>query len=228
MRAETNDTRVRAEAIDAHGRETMGAHDADVHVPMGSLPRVFRPALSAFPPAPAWLVPDPDRAAAWAARLGALGAGLKVGLAWTSGYVTRERSAAYTTLDQWAPVFAVPGLRLVTLQYGDREAEIRAAEQRFGVTIHRWPDLDLKDDFEGVAALAANLDLVVSVAVSAGELAGALGVPVWRVGGADWTQLGSAARPWFPAMRLFQPPPGGTLGDALARAAADLAALARA
>ncbi|MEC3929563.1 flagellar protein FlbA, partial [Citrobacter braakii] len=91
------------------------------------------------------------------------------------------------------------------LQYDDCAAEIAEASNRFGVRIHRWRDLDLMNDFENAAALVANLDLVISPAMSAGELAGALGVPVWRFGGRDWTQLGTAMRPWFPTMRLFQP-----------------------
>ncbi|MBV5336208.1 hypothetical protein JZU48_04270 [bacterium] len=79
------------------------------------------------------------------------------------------------------------------------------------------PDLDLKDDFEGVAALIANLDLVIAPAVSVVELAGALGVPVWRFGDRDWTQLGTATRPWAPNMRIFQPFSGEGLDGALTK-----------
>lgn len=100
-----------------------------------------------------------------------------------------------------------------------------AAETRFGTTLYRWRDLDLRDDLEGVAALAAALDLVITPAVSVGELAGALGVPVWRVGGRDWTWLGSGARPWFPGMRLFAPGRGQRLGETLQHAAQALRAL---
>lgn len=205
--------------------ETPNPADADVHIAAGSLPRLLRHGLDRFPARDRWLVPDPARLSAWGQRLAALPPGLRVGVSWRSGHVTADRKAAYVTLDDWAPVFAVPGLVFVNLQYGDAEAELLEAETRFGVTIHRWPDLDLKDDFEGTAALIAGLDLVIAPATAAGELAGALGVPTWRFCWSDWTRLGSGTRPWFPAMRVFTPGPGQILPTALPRIAAKLRAM---
>ncbi|HEY0832865.1 MAG TPA: tetratricopeptide repeat protein, partial [Azospirillum sp.] len=217
---------VRAETVAADGGETIAHPDADRHAPAGRLPMLLRGRLAAFPPRPGWLVPDSARVAAWRDRLAALGPGLRVGIAWRSQLMTTDRRAAYTRIDQWGPVFAVPGVHLVNLQYDECAVELEEAERRFGVTVHRWADLDLKNDFEGTAALIANLDLVVSPATSAGELAAALGTPTWRLGGPDWTVLGSAVRPWFPAMRLFRPRPGETLADTLATVARDLRRLA--
>lgn len=217
---------VRAPSLDAQGRDLPRLPDCDLHVPMGSLARVFRPTLAAFPDRPGWLVPDPDRVEVWRGRLAEVGPGLKVGIGWRSQIVTEERRAAYTALNQWGALFALPGVEFVTLQYGRCEDEIVAAEARFGRRIHRWPDLDLKDDFDGTAALIANLDLVLSPAMSVGELAGALGVPVWRFGRRDWTQLGTDVRPWFPAQRLFQPRgPDEDLADVLPRMARALSDL---
>jgi hypothetical protein len=90
--------------------------------------------------------------------------------------------------------------------------------------MRQWEDLNLKDDFEGVAALMSNLDLVISPAMAVGELAGALGVPIWRLGGKDWTWLGTAVRPWFPSMRLVRPYPGESMADAATNAIRTLAA----
>ena len=217
---------VRAQTIDAEGRETVVPPDCDVQIAAGSLPRLIRATLGGFDQPGPWLVPDPERVALWRNRVAALGPGLKVGIGWRSQLMTRERKGAYTTLDQWEPLFALPGLVFVNLQYDDCAAEIAAAEARFGVRIHRWDDLNLKDDFEGAAALTANLDLVITPAMSAGELAGALGVPVWRFGHRDWTQLGTGCRPWFPTHRLFQPRPGETFDAVLARMAHALKAMA--
>nr|WP_246500040.1 tetratricopeptide repeat protein [Azospirillum soli] len=204
-------------------REPTVLRDCDLHVPMGSLARVFRPALANFPARPGWLVFDPVQATLWRDRLASLGPGLKVGIGWRSQFITEERRSAYVALDQWEPLFTLPGVVFVNLQYGDCEGELAAVEGRFGVRIHRWADLDLKDDFDGTAGLIAALDLVISPAMSVGELAGALGVPVWRFGGRDWTQLGTGARPWFPTQRLFQPRAGEALGDVLAQMAQALA-----
>ncbi|MCG5238500.1 tetratricopeptide repeat protein [Azospirillum doebereinerae] len=216
---------VRAQTIGADGRETIDPPDVGAHVPAGDVPRLLRGELTSFGQQSSWLVPDPALVTMWRDRVAALGSGLRVGIGWRSQLVTTQRKAAYTSLDQWGAIFAVPGVVFVNLQYGECAQELDDAEARFGVRIHRWTDLDLKDDFDGAAALTANLDLVISPAMSAGELAGALGVPVWRFGGRDWTQLGTGVRPWFPSMRLFQPRPGETLEDALVAMARALAAL---
>jgi len=216
------DATVRAESVTPEGRELFVPSDCDAHIAAGGLPRLFRPTVGSFTEVSPWLVPDPARLALWRDRVAALGPGLKVGIGWRSQMMTTDRKASYVTLDAFAPLFTLPGITVINVQYGDCAAEIAAAEARFGVRIHRWDDLDLKDDFEGAAALTANLDLVITPAISAGELAGALGVPVWRIGHRDWTQLGTGVRPWFPTQRLFQPNPGEELEGMLARIAREL------
>ena len=215
---------VREQSVGASGQELIEPPDVDAHVAAGDLPGLLRESLSAFEPQGAWLVPDPALVEHWRARLAALGPGLRVGIGWRSQLMTTDRKASYVMLEHWGPLFAIPGVVFVNLQYGDCDAELAAAEERFGVRIHRWDDLDLKDDFDGAAALTANLDLVISPAMSAGELAGGLGVPVWRFGHRDWTQLGTGVRPWFPSMRLFQPNPGEGLEAVMGRIAKALRA----
>ncbi|MBY6265793.1 glycosyltransferase family 41 protein, partial [Azospirillum sp. 412522] len=215
---------VRAETADADGHETIDPPDCDLQMPAGTLPALVRDKVTHFPTRPAYLRPDPDRIARWRDRLATL-PGLRVGLAWRSQIVTAQRAAAYTGLADWAALLDLPGVSVVMLQYGDCAAELARVETATR-RLHRWDDLNLKDDFEGVAALIANLDLVISPATAVGELAGALGVPVWRLGTRDWTQLGSGVRPWFPSMRLIQPPEGGGLADAARQTVSALMALA--
>ena len=198
--------------------------DMAAHCPTGSLPGLLRRDLASVPAAP-WLVADPVRVAAWRDRLAALGPGLTVGIAWRTAMLTPDHRPCYVPLDHWAPLFAVPGVHLVSLQYDDAEEEIRRVESRHGVTIHRWDDHDLTDDIDGTAALIAALDLVVSPAMAAGDLASALGVPVWRFAPREWTQLGTGTRPWCPGTRLFRPTPGRPMESVIAPMAAALARL---
>jgi tetratricopeptide (TPR) repeat protein len=218
---------VRGETVDARGRETLVQPDCARHIPAGSLARLLRGRVADFPSQAPWSAPDPVLAARLRERLeAACGDRLRVGLAWRSGLMTAERSAAYLRLSDYAPLFALPGVAWVNLQYGDCAAEIAAAEACFGVRIETWPDLDLKNDLESAAALTVGLDLVITPAVSVGETAAALGVPVWRLGARDWTQLGTDARPWTPTLRVFSPRPGEKLSDAVHRAAKALAGMA--
>jgi Tfp pilus assembly protein PilF len=187
---------------------------SDFHLSTGDLPRFFRPSVASFPSRAAYLRADPARVAAWRARLAELGPAPTVGISWRSQYMTAGRERSYTTLDEWAPILAVPGVTFVNLQYDDCALALATARDRHGVEIHAWPDIDLKDDFEATAALISALDLVVTVPNSVGELAGALGRPVWRLHRAPgtWTMLGTDRRPWFPSMRVFEANAGDVPG----------------
>lgn len=181
---------------------------ADCQVAAGSLSLLLVPTLTAWQ-GDAFLTPAPDHATLWRDRLAALPPGLRVGLCWRSQLRTADREAFYTALPDWLPLLRLPGIQVVSLQYDGALAEIAALEQAHGVRLHRWDGVDLRDDLETALALTAGLDLVISVATAVGEMAGALGVPVWRLSGdADWTRLGTAVRPWFAGMRVFSVPVG--------------------
>ena len=60
---------------------------------------------------------------------------------------------------------------------------------------------------DGVAALIASLDLVITVCTTAVHLSGALGKPAWVMvpAVAEWRYLETGAHlPWYPALRLFR------------------------
>jgi tetratricopeptide (TPR) repeat protein len=181
--------------------ETM--HDYDYAIPAGSLPGHYRTSLADFPERDSFLVADPERVAAWAARLAEIGPGPFVGMSWRSRLQTAERRLEYTQLDQWGELFAIPGVNWVNLQYDECERDLRMAERKFGVQIHRWEWLDLMNDFEEVAALTKCLDLVVAPRSAVSMLAGGLGVPTVMMGNRwDWSDLGSDTSPWFPTIQL--------------------------
>ncbi|MBB6251382.1 tetratricopeptide repeat protein [Nitrospirillum iridis] len=202
---------------------------ATAQLPTGSLARYCRPHLSSFRGARPYLTPDPDRTAFWSGRVGALGPGLKVGICWTSGLITADRAASYGGLEDWMPLAKVPGIHLINLQYNrDAVVEELSRAQSRGLALTDWHDLDLKNDLDGTAALISALDLVVTAPTSIGELAAALGVPTWRLSNPrdDWSALGTAVRPWFPAMRVIPPIGGETLAVTLRRVAGELRRLA--
>lgn len=191
----------------------------DFQVAAGSLPGLLAPRLADSPLNGGELRPDPDLAAAARARLAALGPGLKLGFAWTSARLDPARARAYLTLDALTPLLGLPGVVPVSLQYDGRFDEIAAFSAATGIQVAAFPDVDLKDDLESAAALTASCDLVVSVASSSAEMAAALGAPVWRLGARDWTQVGTAARPTRPSMRVWNPRPGESLAATVGRAA---------
>jgi tetratricopeptide (TPR) repeat protein len=200
------DAEVRAQTINLRAgnvAESETMHDYDYAIPAGSLPGYYRPSIESFPDRDSFLVADPERIAAWRERLGEIGPGPFIGMSWRSRVKTAERRLEYTQLDQWGELFAIPNVQWVNLQYDDCERDLRMAERRFGMQIHRWDWLDLMNDFEEVAALMQCLDLVVAPRSAVSMLAGGLGVPTVMMGNRwDWSDLGSDTSPWFPTIQL--------------------------
>lgn len=201
------------------------AEEQDLRVAAGSLPGLLAPDPATWDGA-AFLAPRPDLASRWRERLAALPPGLRVGLCWRSQLYTGDRAGGYTMLTDWLPLFRLPGVQVVNLQYDDASQEIDQLARHHGVRPHGWDDLDMKNDQEGVAALMAGLDLVITAPTAVGELAGALGVPVWRLSErGDWSRLGTGVRPWFAAMNIATVPPRTAVAAQVPAMVARLAAL---
>ena len=202
----------------------------DCWLPIGDLMRRYRPTVASFPPTPAFLTPDAARVQAFRDALAGLPPGLNVGVVWKSMRITSGRHRFYSAFEAWEPLLRTPGVNFVSLQYGDAAADIAFARERFGATIHQMPGLDLKDDLDGVAALACALDLSIGPANASTNLAGASGAPTWLIStpGA-WPRLGEATRyPWYPSARVFAPAIADDWASVMAEMAQALKGLAAA
>jgi hypothetical protein len=144
----------------------------------------YRPNAGSFRRRAPYLVADPRRVAEASTLIAPPAEGPRIGLTWRSSLLRTSRLANYTSLEAWGDVFAIPGATFYSFQHDAAEAEIILAERKFGIKIERFAGIDLKDDFETVAGLLKNLDVLVGPAVAALEFAAALGVEVammWRV-----------------------------------------------
>jgi tetratricopeptide (TPR) repeat protein len=180
----------------------------DTWIPMMSLPLAFHTTLDTIPAPVPYLHADPERSAAWKHRLAAL-PGRKVGLVWAGSPFSRQPRAQAMdrrrsiTPGHYAPLAAIPGLCLISLQKGDAAGQARTLPE--GMVLHDWTG-EL-NDYADTAALVEALDLVVSVDTSVVHLAGALGKPVWVLNRYDqcWRWLrGRSDSPWYPTARLFR------------------------
>jgi hypothetical protein len=201
---------------------------------MMSLPLAVGTTLETIPSDVPYLRADAGAAAVWRNRLAAL-PGVRIGLVWagnprsfnpTAAEVDRRRSIA---MARFAPLAAVPGVVLISLQKDAAAAQARTPPA--GMVIHDWTD-EL-GDFADTAALIEALDLVIGVDTSVVHLAGALGKPVWILNRHDacWRWLrGRADTPWYPTARLFRQRRAGDWDTVIAevcQAWADLSPLAR-
>jgi Flp pilus assembly protein TadD len=177
-----------------------GFTPADTFIEAGSLPKFLWPDSQSIPHYPeGHLIPDPERVKFWQQRLDALGPNLKVGMSWRSGLRDVDRNKMYTTIEQWAPIFKVQGVDFINLQYDECSEERQFAKDNFGVTIHDWDDLDLKNNLDDTAALTKCLDLVIGPTSTPGTIAFSVGVEVWwLVRFTPWWSFGTGGAPFSP------------------------------
>ncbi|MBN4051803.1 tetratricopeptide repeat protein [Parvibaculum lavamentivorans] len=173
----------------------------DFDIATGSLPSLFRKSVSDFPNLNAYLKPKQTQVGIFRDEIDALGAGLKIGIAWRSQNMASSRRRFYTELSEWQALFAQKNIQLVNLQYGNATAEIEDVNTRLNANIHVVGGLDLMNDLDGAAALTSAMDIVISAGTSVGDMAGALGVPTYMYGAHQHPMcLGTDNFPWYPSV----------------------------
>jgi tetratricopeptide (TPR) repeat protein len=167
-------------------------------VALSSLPRWF----GMLPAPAAYLHADPARVDVWRAQLGS--AGLQVGIVWAGSPEhpnDRQRSTVPAT---FAPLAAVPGVRLVSLQRGVVPADAAVFDAGSALA-----------DFADTMCLLGAIDVLITVDTAMAHLAGAMGRPVWILlpYAPDWRWLlDRSDSPWYPSARLFRQPAPGDWG----------------
>ena len=128
----------------------------------------------------------------------------RVGFVWAGNPAADSDRRRSCRLEDFAPLFDVPGAEFVSFQVGPRARDLRAG---WRAVVHD-PGAALTD-LEATADALLEVDLVVTVDTMLAHLAGALGRPVWTLlaFAPDWRwMLGRADTPWYPTMRLFRQP----------------------
>lgn len=196
----------------------------DWHCPLMSLPWRCGTVLANIPDPGVYLAPAADLCERWRARLPAQ-PGLRVGLVWASSETFVYRSAKTIALQALLPLFALPGIAWVNLQFGKEAAEIDDNGLR-GRFVD--PMAEVKD-FHDTAAIVAGLDLVISVDTAVAHLAAAMGRSVWMLDrfDTDWRWLlDREDSPWYASLRIFRQAAPGDWGPVVERVRVELDALA--
>ena len=173
---------------------------ADFHCSFMSLPRCFRTTLDTIPDEVPYLTVPPNTLETWRERLGPGNGRRRIGIAWTGASRVWNRSIP---LRQLKPLLQREDCEFHVLQIdmepGDRDIMATLPH----LVDHRG---DLKT-FADTAAIAACMDLTITVDTALGHLAGALALPVWTMlpFGAEYRwRLSGETSLWYPTMRLFR------------------------
>ena len=206
--------------VASSGAHRLDAAEFDTVFALGSLGRLYRGEANTFPRTP-YLKPRDGAVAAWSERLGAKTTRLRVGLSWRGGTPATDTEARSLNLMDLRPLLDLADVEFVSLQYGEAGAEVRTINANLTRPVRIFPAADI-DDFEQLAALVLNLDLVVSVQTALIHLSGAIGAPClvltpfapqWRYGASG------PAMPWYGSVRLLRQPRAGDWTSVIGEAA---------
>jgi hypothetical protein len=211
----------RCDGVDMAFDGTSFCPDCHIQVPILSLACIFETTLETVPARVPYLTTDASLVEHWRNELaralaadsrrhearvavGSRARPLLIGIAWQGNPTRGMDNWRSFPLNALAPLAAVPGVRLVSLQVDHGLDQLRgwAGElPLFDVLGAR------KRDFAETAALMTELDLVIAPDTAVAHLAGGLGLPVWvgvcAMG--DWRYPhGRNDTPWYPTMRLFR------------------------
>ncbi|QJR12640.1 Beta-barrel assembly-enhancing protease [Usitatibacter rugosus] len=148
----------------------------DRHFPLGSLPGLFRRDVASFAAQPRGLFrADPARVAA---TREALGPGHWIAVSWHSfqGRGRRHHEIRKSMpVEALAGLAAIPGVRLLDVQYGDVAGDRAAFEAAHPGLMTRLDGLDTFNDFEGLMAALEACRGVLTISNVTAHLAGASG-----------------------------------------------------
>ena len=129
----------------------------------------------------------------------------RVGIVWAGSPNHGRDHERSCRLDDFAPLFELPGTEFISFQVGPRARDLSGSGWRGLVRAAPTETVP----FEATADALAEVDLVITVDTALAHLAGALGRPVWTLlsFAPDWRwMLDRADTPWYPTMRLFRQP----------------------
>ena len=162
----------------------------DFQIPILNLPAVFGTLVETIPREVPYLTADRKLVDAWREKLTPL-AGFKVGIGWQGSRSYAQDRTRSILLAHFAPLAAVAGVRLISLQKADGREQLDDVTTKF--TVHDLgPQLDEAGAFVDTAAVIENLDLVITSDTALAHLAARWRRPPgWR-----WPKCPSGAGSW--------------------------------
>jgi tetratricopeptide (TPR) repeat protein len=239
------------EGIDSFVPRGLPLPEFDVHASLLSLPGLFHTTMENLPVTVPYLHTDPGLIEDWLCKMSngsrlvsgtsaTTGVGparqagptpvFKVGIAWQGNPLFIGDQRRSIPLVQFAPLAAVPGVQLISLQKGAGSEQLLNIEGEFQV-LDLGSQLDeASGAFMETAAVMKYLDLVITSDTAIAHLAGALAIPVWVALSImpDWRwMLRRHDSPWYPTMRLFRQKRRGQWPDVFAQMAEELTKISR-
>ena len=150
-------------------------HDFDYHMPMADILTFLKPNKSIKNCIAPWYKVDTEKAKNWDQKI--TSDSLRIGFAFGSHFKNAKRDKhKHLNFSLFEKLIKNSDHTWVNLDYTWTDLEFNAIDEDIKSKIF-FPDIDLKNDFEQLAAVLTNCDLVVSPYMAVRSLAGALGIP---------------------------------------------------
>lgn len=192
------------EGVDAAIADGDTLPNFDFHIPLLSLPGVFKTSLTDMPNSVPYIFPASELLMQWRERLSAID-GFKVAIAWQGNREFAFDEYRSVPLKFYEALSKVDGAKLISIQQGDGTEQI--GEVDFDIIQFDGID-DENGAFMDTAAIMSSADLVVSSDTATVHLAGALACQTWlaKSKAAEWRWIADAngCSPWYPTLRMFQ------------------------
>jgi hypothetical protein len=130
------------------------------------------------------------------------------GISWKSKN-TETGLVKSINLNDFMPIFEIPNIIFINLQYGDVSSDLKELKDECGVEINLIDSIDIFNDFDSLASLIAACDFVCSTSNATIHLAGALGkqsylftpysdAKMWY-----WSHQNNLHSLWYPSVSIF-------------------------
>ncbi|MBF0195554.1 MAG: tetratricopeptide repeat protein [Magnetococcales bacterium] len=177
----------------------------DFFVPSGNLGSLLRQNINSFPNKNWYLLPNVEQKEIIRNRYLDTNENKLIGISWNSkSYKYKNKSIKLIDLK---PLFVIPGVTFVDLQYGDTKKEREEFSKKTGYEFINDKNIDQKEDLDSFAAQVAAMDLVVTISNTTAHMAGALGVPTLLMLGKSpiwYWMLDKTDSLWYPSIRSFR------------------------
>jgi tetratricopeptide (TPR) repeat protein len=181
------------------------AGDYDCYIPLSGVPRLAGITPENIPDRGPYLAAKPEQIEFWRGKLDRLAAPGKrrIALVWAGRPTHKNDRKRTLKLAQFAPLFALPEITLVTVQKGE---QISQAGSYYGAAplLNLGPEID---DFTDTMAILKNVEHLVTIDTSVAHIAGAIGVPTSLVlpYAPDWRWLlNRNDTPWYSSVKLYR------------------------
>ena len=169
----------------------------DFHIPLMSLPYIFKTTIQSIPNKVPYLHP-PQVLPHIITKI--IPKKFNVGICWKGRTTHKNDSNRSICIENLFPLFEMPDIQFYNLQLDHGESNI----------LKKYQIIDLScqiTDFSSTALIIKELDLVITVDTALAHLSGALGYKCWVLlpFSPDWRWLlKTSISPWYPSLKLFR------------------------